>query len=152
MASPNTEPIFKKYPFLAVATVSTQVVPRNGTSNAQNAYLLAQASETGAIIESIKIVPTPINGTVPAVTVRFFKKGSNGTNLVMCLPEVQVNAISVVNDSTALPSITVPLNDSIQGVLGTKALLLGSGDSFYVALSQSIAPASFNVVCQGGFY
>jgi len=98
MASPNTEPIFKKIPFKAVVSLSNQVIPRNGGDTTSSALLLVQAGENGLII------------------------------------------------------VNVPLPDSIQGVLGTKALLLGPNESLYAALSQSVSPNGYNITVQGGFY
>jgi len=154
MASPNTEPIFKKIPLKPIVTLSNQIVPRNGTTNPDSALLLVTAGENGLIIECIEAIPVAINGTVPTTVLRLFKKGANSTRLSLALPEVQLASIdsASVNDATALVTIRVPLPDSIQGVLGTKALLLGPNESLYAALSQAVSPNGYNIVCQGGFY
>jgi hypothetical protein len=154
MSSPNTEPIFKKTPILGVATLSNQVVSRVGTSVLSNAVLLVQAGGQGAIIESIVAVPIAITGAIPTSVLRVFKKGVNSGSLTLCLPEIQLPSIegTLVNDITALVSVQVNLLPTIQGVLGTKALLLGAGEAIYVALSQSVAPSGYNVIAQGGFY
>jgi hypothetical protein len=154
MASPNTEPIFKKTPILGIATLSNQVVPRTGTSTLTNAVLLVQAGDNGAIIEAITAIPIALSGLIQTTVLRVFKKGVNSNSLTLCLPEIQLNSISstLVNDTTALVSIQVPLLPTIQGVLGTRALLLGSGEAIYVALSTSVAPSGYNIIAQGGFY
>lgn len=154
MASPNTEPIFKKIPFKAVVSLSNQVVARNGTTTPDDALLLVQAGENGLIIECIQAIPVATSGTVPTTVLRLLKKGANSTRLTLALPEVQLVSIdsASVNDATALVTINVPLPDSIQGVLGTKALLLGSNESLYAALSQSVSPNGYNITVQGGFY
>lgn len=154
MASPNTEPIFKKTPILGIATLSNQVVPRTGTSTLTNAVLLVQAGDNGAIIEAITAVPIAISGLVDSTVLRVFKKGVNSNSLTLCLPEIQLVSISstLVNDITALVSTQVQLLPTIQGVLGTRALLLGAGEAIYVALSTSVSPSGYNIIAQGGFY
>jgi hypothetical protein len=154
MTSPNTEPIFKKIPFKAVVSLSNQVISRNGGDTTSSALLLVQAGENGLIIESIQAIPVATSGTVPNTVLRLLKKGANSNRLTLVLPEVQLVSIdsAAVNDATALVTIDAPLPNSIQGVLGTKALLLGPNESLYAALSQSVSPNGYNITCQGGFY
>ena len=154
MSSPNTEPIFKKEPLQAIVSLSNQVVPRNGTTDLNAALLLVQAGDNGAIIESMTAIPVAVSGAVGTTVLRIYKRGANSNRLSLVLPEIQLPSIDAasVNDATALVSIRIPLPDSIQGVLGTKALLLGAGESLYAALSQSVAPNGYNVTAQGGFY
>ena len=112
------------------------------------------AGDNGAIIEAIVAAPVALSGLIPTTVLRVFKKGVNSNSLTLCLPEIQLVSISstLVNDITALVSTQVPLLPTIQGVLGTKALLLGSGEAIYVALSTSVAPNGYNIIAQGGFY
>ena len=154
MASPNTEPIFKKIPFKAIVSLSNQVIPRNGGDTTSPALLLVQAGENGLIVECIQAIPVATSGTIPTTVLRLLKKGANSNKLTLCLPEVQLVSINSasVNDANALVTVNVPLPDSIQGVLGTKALLLGPNESLYAALSQSVSPNGYNITAQGGFY
>ena len=74
MASPNTEPIFKKIPFKAIVSLSNQVIPRNGGDTTSSALLLVQAGENGLIIECIQAIPVATSGTVPNTVLRLRKE------------------------------------------------------------------------------
>jgi len=149
----NTQPIFIGSVFTGIATLDSQVIPRGGTGILPAAEsLLVTAGSYGALIHSITAIPVADSGTIAACTLRIFRLASGSSDLILCLPEVELPAIADTSSTVALPSKTVPLPDIIVGDIGTQGLLLGAGDSLYAGLSVALPNGGYNVVVQGGQY
>jgi hypothetical protein len=149
MSSPNTEPIFGKVPFLGVATLTTEVLGRNG--GVSGGKELVTAGTWGAVIEGLAVIPVADSGSIAAVLIRVFWKAAT-SDVLNFIMEVPCPAIASVTALEALSEIQITLPEAIVGDVGTRALRIGAGDSLYVALGTALAGGAYNVRCQGLFY
>lgn len=152
-ASPNTSPIFVKYPIVGYARLAGQVVNRD--PGVSNPVLLLASNDKGSFIESIEVNPLGVNIQTVLRLYLLHPVISSSWLLVdeLLLPAVTTapadNVITGYPLSVVLPPVLFPA--SSQPGTPNRGLRLPANSQLAVALGTAVA-SGYNVIAYGGDY
>jgi hypothetical protein len=145
--APNVEPIFLRTPFLAIAALTDQVVPR--VPGSATPKTLLTAGDDGAIITDLWAQAT---GTVSANRLSFYLSSTLGW---LYLFDGAVAAVTSSSDTAiAMQPITLPrlLAPAVTASVDKKqGLMIPPGGILAVGL-ETATVVPINIVAQGGNY
>jgi hypothetical protein len=145
--APNVEPIFLRSPFLAIATLTDQVVARVPASAVP--VTLLTAGDNGALITDLWAQAT---GTISANRISFYLSSPAGW--LYLFDGAIASVTSSANTAIAMQPITLPRIlspavtasvDKKQGLMLPAAAVLGVG-------IETATAVPINIVAQGGNY